>query len=62
MRLGRVLRWGRVAFLSRRVPYLLEVLHQRFEASTFWLRRPVLAWQVRQLRAAWAKGQDVLIA
>jgi hypothetical protein len=62
VRLGRLLRWGRVGFLRRRMPYVLEVWGQPFRTAAFYLRRPVLAWKVHRYRAAFRRAEDLLEA
>ena len=62
MRFGRVLRWGRVGFLRRRMPYVLEVWGQPFRNAAFWLRRPDLAYGLWLYRRAARQGERVLSA
>lgn len=42
MRIGRIRRWGRVGFLRRRLPYVLDVVMSRPRTLLFWSLRPRL--------------------
>lgn len=48
----RALRWGRLPFLRRRLPYVLEVAGSPFRVLGFWCREPELA--LFGLRVSWA--------
>lgn len=62
MRVGRVMRWGRVGFLRRRMPYVLEVYGLPFRTVAFWCRRPDLAWYLFRTKRALQVGEWVVQA
>ncbi len=56
--LRRFLRWGRVRFLRRRLPYLIDVMTE----PLWWVRRPDLAWLVFRIRRAIRQGETIIEA
>lgn len=63
MRVGRVLRWGRVGFLRRRMPYLVnDVILGPCRNVLFLARNPSIAWLSHRVRQAIAQGEIILAA
>lgn len=58
----RFLRWGRVGFLRRRMPFVLEVVGTPFRHVAFWLRRPDLAWYCFRVKRGLRRGEYVVAA
>jgi hypothetical protein len=62
MKLGRLLRWGRVPFLRRRLPYVADVVIEPARNATLWIRRPGLALYVHRIRRAIRQGETIIEA
>lgn len=60
MRWGRVLRWGRVGFLRRRLPYLRDLVVMDAQDVAFWLMRPRL-WVELQLLRRTMRPRDTVV-
>lgn len=60
MRWGRVLRWGRVGFLRRRLPYVWDIVSSPWKSALFWAARPRMWFEVRSLRRSMRPGQRVV--
>lgn len=60
MRWGRLLRWGRVGFLRRRLPYVWDVVSRPWANALFWATRPRMWFELRSIRRAAKHGETVV--
>ncbi len=60
--LRRFLRWGRVPFLRRRLPFVVDVLGEPVRNQLLWIRRPGFAWYVHRIRRAIRQGETIIEA
>lgn len=62
MRWGRLLRWGRVGFLRRRLPYVLEIVSSPVRNQWWLLTHPQERRIIRASLRALARRETVLAA
>lgn len=62
MTFGRVLRWGRVGFLRRRLPYVWDVTCSPFRSALWYAKNPDMLRLVRAIDLAARSRQTVIAA
>lgn len=62
MRFGRVLRWGRVGFLRRRLPYVWDITRAPFRTLLWYAKNPDMLRLVRAVNRAVADRETVISA